>query len=95
MISSDVIRGCNDTIILFLLMDQPSYGYQISKLIRELSENISSKRRHCIQPLPGWKNTDTWNLLQEAENLEANREPITRSPMMEGDIMKKNARNGK
>ena len=38
LISSDVIRGYNDTIILFLLMDQPSYGYQVSKMIRELSE---------------------------------------------------------
>ena len=39
MISSDVIRGYNDTIILFLLLDGPSYGYEISKMIRELSED--------------------------------------------------------
>ncbi|MDD4377417.1 MAG: PadR family transcriptional regulator [Eubacteriales bacterium] len=38
MISSDVIRGYNDTIILFLLLEEPSYGYQISKRIRELSD---------------------------------------------------------
>lgn len=38
MISSDVIRGYNDTIILFLLLDTPSYGYEISKKIRNLSE---------------------------------------------------------
>lgn len=37
MISSDVIRGYNDTIILFLLLDAPSYGYEVSKRIRELS----------------------------------------------------------
>lgn len=37
-ISSDVIRGYNDTIILFLLLDCPSYGYEISKKIKELSE---------------------------------------------------------
>lgn len=37
MISSDVIRGYNDTIILFLLLDEPSYGYEISKEIKELS----------------------------------------------------------
>lgn len=37
-ISSDVIRGYNDTIILYLLLDGPSYGYEISKKIRELSE---------------------------------------------------------
>ena len=33
-ISSDVIRGFNDTIILCLLLEEPSYGYEISKKIR-------------------------------------------------------------
>ena len=37
-ISSDVIRGYNDTIILYLLLDKPSYGYEISKQIKSLSE---------------------------------------------------------
>ena len=37
-ISSDVIRGYNDTMILYLLLDKPSYGYEISKHIRELSQ---------------------------------------------------------
>lgn len=38
MISSDVIRGYNDTIILFFLLYRESYGYEISKNIREMSE---------------------------------------------------------
>ncbi len=38
MISSDVIRGYNDTIILYLLLEGESYGYEISKSIREISE---------------------------------------------------------
>lgn len=38
MISSDVIRGYNDTIILCLLRDAPSYGYEISKQIKRISE---------------------------------------------------------
>ena len=37
-ISSDVIRGYNDTMILYLLLDQPSYGYEISKQIKGLSD---------------------------------------------------------
>ena len=37
-ISSDVIRGYNDTIILYLLLDSPSYGYEISRMIRQLSD---------------------------------------------------------
>ncbi|MDR3596661.1 PadR family transcriptional regulator [Clostridium sp.] len=37
MISSDVIRGYNDTIILSLLLQSDSYGYEISKNIRSIS----------------------------------------------------------
>ena len=37
-ISSDVIRGYNDTMILFILLDEPSYGYEISKEIKRLSD---------------------------------------------------------
>ncbi|MBQ0041715.1 MAG: helix-turn-helix transcriptional regulator [Lachnospiraceae bacterium] len=33
-ISSDVIRGYNDTMILNILIEGPSYGYEISKQIR-------------------------------------------------------------
>lgn len=37
-ISSDVIRGYNDTIILYLLKDEASYGYEISKQIKNMSD---------------------------------------------------------
>ena len=37
-ISSDVIRGYNDTMILYILLKQPSYGYEISKQIRTISD---------------------------------------------------------
>lgn len=36
-ISSDVIRGYNDTMILYLLLNNPSYGYEISKQIRQMT----------------------------------------------------------
>ncbi len=38
MISSDVIRGYNDTIILSLLLEGDSYGYEISKNIRQITD---------------------------------------------------------
>ena len=37
-ISSDVIRGYNDTMILSILIKEPSYGYEISKQIKKISE---------------------------------------------------------
>ncbi len=36
-ISSDIIRGYNDTMILYLLLDHPSYGYEISRTIRQMT----------------------------------------------------------
>ena len=38
MIGSDAIRGYTDTMILYLLLDAPSYGYEISRRIREITE---------------------------------------------------------
>lgn len=38
MISSDVIRGYNDLMILHLLYEKDSYGYEISKNIRQKSD---------------------------------------------------------
>lgn len=40
MISSDSIRGYNDTIILSLLMKGDSYGYELSKTIREGTQDV-------------------------------------------------------
>jgi len=37
-ISSDVIRGYNDTMILSILRNEPSYGYEISKQIKLRSD---------------------------------------------------------
>ena len=37
-ISSDVIRGYNDIMILYLLLEHPSYGYEISKNIKQMTE---------------------------------------------------------
>lgn len=38
-VSSDLLRGHTDTIILKLLLDGDKYGYEISKRIIELSNN--------------------------------------------------------
>ena len=40
ILSSDLLRGHTDTIILKLLLDGDKYGYQITKLIFEQSGNI-------------------------------------------------------
>jgi DNA-binding PadR family transcriptional regulator len=39
MISSDVIRGYTDLMILFMLLDGDSYGYEISKRTRDLTRD--------------------------------------------------------
>ncbi|EAC9291066.1 PadR family transcriptional regulator, partial [Listeria monocytogenes] len=40
MISSDGIRGYNDAIILSILSKEDSYGYEISKRIREGTDAV-------------------------------------------------------
>lgn len=37
-ITSDILRGHTDTIILSLLIDEDMYGYQITKKILEMSD---------------------------------------------------------
>lgn len=37
MISSDVLRGYNDTMVLYLLLNEPSYGYELARKIKETS----------------------------------------------------------
>jgi len=39
-LSSDLLRGHTDTIILGLLVDGDKYGYEITKLIRKRSDNL-------------------------------------------------------
>lgn len=36
LIGSDVMRGYNELMILSLLMEEDSYGYEVSKRIREI-----------------------------------------------------------
>jgi PadR family transcriptional regulator PadR len=38
--SSDLLRGHTDTIILKLLMDNDKYGYEITKLVHEHSDHL-------------------------------------------------------
>lgn len=38
MISSDAIRGYTDIMLLFLLLEKDSYGYELSKDIRLLTD---------------------------------------------------------
>lgn len=40
MVNSDNIRGYNDLIILSILLEGPSYGYSISKQIKEITTDM-------------------------------------------------------
>lgn len=48
MISSDVIRGYSDTIILYLLLEKDSYGYEISKSIKDISDETYSMKETTL-----------------------------------------------
>ena len=64
-ISSDVIRGYNDTMILYLLWDTPSYGYEISKKISEMTDgmyNIKEQQQGVVTMFGKVVRTDTAGL---------------------------------
>ena len=48
MISSDSIRGYIDLIILSLLIDEDSYGYEISQRIAEISEGLYAMKETTL-----------------------------------------------
>lgn len=48
MLSSDVMRGYNDTLILSLLMHGDSYGYEISRNIQERSGGAYAMRETTL-----------------------------------------------
>ncbi len=48
MISSDVLRGYHDTMILYCLLEQDSYGYEISKAIQEQSSNMYAMKETTL-----------------------------------------------
>lgn len=94
-ISSDVIRGYNDTMILYLLLDQPSYGYEISRQIKTLShENILSRRPRSILRLHVWRKMAISHLFRIRTLQPANAVPTTRSPAKGVLTIRKNVRNG-
>ena len=92
-ISSDVIRGYNDTIILYLLLKEPSYGYEISKKIRNLSEEKYVIKQLYILRLQECRKTDIQNLFTEMRR-EEREEPIIESRRQEEHTILKNAKNG-
>lgn len=48
MLSSDVMRGYNDSIILRLLAEGDSYGHEISRSIQERTGNMYSMRETTL-----------------------------------------------
>lgn len=48
MISSDVLRGYNDTLILSLLLEGDSYGYEISKEIQTRTGGIYTMKETTL-----------------------------------------------
>ena len=48
MIGSDVLRGYNDTMILCLLMEKDSYGYEIEKEIERRSDGIYAMKETTL-----------------------------------------------
>ena len=85
MISSDVIRGYNDTIILSLLLEQPSGSCR--------TETTLSRKQHFIPPLTDWNKTAIPNPFMGAKPA-ASAALIIVLPKRDVLIIRKNVTNG-
>lgn len=94
-ISSDVIRGYNDTMILYLLWEKPSYGYEISKQIKTLSdEKYVIKETTLYSAFTRMEQTDTLSRSPTQTMQPASGVPITALRMPVAHIIGKNAQSG-
>lgn len=75
MISSDVIRGYNDTMILYILLNEPSYGYEISKRIRELTNEKYVMKETTLYS--AFKRMETNGYIEAFSGSETNGKPRT------------------
>lgn len=75
MISSDVIRGYNDTMILYLLLHGPSYGYEISKQIRLLTNEKYVMKETTLYS--AFKRMESNGLIESYPGNETNGKPRT------------------
>ena len=92
-ISSDVIRGYNDTMILYLLLDQPSYGYEISRQIKTLShEKYIIKETTLYSAFTRMEKNGYITSFQDQNTATA--VPTTGSPAKGVLTIRKNVRNG-
>lgn len=75
MISSDVIRGYNDTMILYMLLKEPSYGYEISKQIRILTDGKYIIKETTLYS--AFKRMEGNGLIESFAGTETNGKPRT------------------
>lgn len=95
MIGSDVIRGYSDTILLSLLAEGDSYGYQLSRSIRERSGGAyQMKETTLYSALPGWKKT-ALSPPTRGPKARAAPAPTTPSPGRGGFTLRKSWRSGR
>ena len=95
-ISSDVIRGYNDTMILYLLLDQPSYGYEISRQIKTLShEKYIIKETTLYSAFTRMEKNGYITSFQDQNTATGKRRTYYRITPAKGVLtIRKNVRNG-
>jgi PadR family transcriptional regulator PadR len=75
MISSDVIRGYNDIMILYLLLKESSYGYEISRQIRILTDEKYAMKETTLYS--AFKRMESNGFIESFSGKETNGKPRT------------------
>lgn len=91
LISSDVIRGYNDTFILTILAEGDSYGYDISKKIRErTNQQYAMKETTLYSAFTRLKNKGYITSYPGKETQGRKRTYYKVTPQGKGYLMEKN-----
>lgn len=61
-ISSDILRGYTDIIVLSILLEEDSYGYEISKKIAKISEDKLSMKETTLYS--AFKRLEKFNFIE-------------------------------
>lgn len=95
MISSDVLRGYNDTMILFLILQEPSYGYEIAKKIRENSGGKYIMKETTLYSVFTRLEKNGYVTSFFGNETSGSGGPITGSQRKAGNTIRRNVRSGR
>ena len=94
MISGDILRGYNDIIVLGLLSEKDSYGYNLLQEITARSGHSYQMKETTLYSVLSRLEKTAWSVPMKAARRWAASAPISISPGTASGTFRKNAKSG-